>query len=241
MITDISQLDIKRLTRRQGNVKSSRQTIKETSYSDVSANIKMMETYRQDWDSLEEFRERYRRVCKFHRGDQWSDKTVNDEGQTVTEETYIQEQGKLPLKQNIIRPLAKSLEGLFRSERGKSIVISRKPDSSKVEKMLSNATQYALQINEVKEIDPRTFDIFILSGLPVQKTGYDFIDKYGRYDIVIDYIDPQYMFFNTDIKDIRLNDLRRIGQLHDITLDELYVHFAKTEKDKKIKNSPRSL
>jgi hypothetical protein len=234
MITDISQLDIKRLARRQGSIKTPRRTIKETSYSDVSANIRMMETYRQDWDSLEEFRERYRRVCKFHRGDQWSDKTVNDEGQTVTEETYIQEQGKLPLKQNIIRPLAKSLEGLFRSERGKSIVISRKPDSAKIEKMLSNAIQYVLQINEAKEIDPRTFDIFILSGLPIQKAGYDFIDKYGRYDVVIDYIDGQYMFFNTDIKDVRLNDLRRIGQLHDITLDELYVHFAKTNEDKEI-------
>ncbi|MCF7859861.1 MAG: hypothetical protein K9N07_11155, partial [Candidatus Cloacimonetes bacterium] len=234
MITDISKLDIKRIARRQGNTKTSRRTIKDTSYSNISANMNMMETYRQDWDSLDDFRERYRRVCKFHRGDQWSDKTTNDDGQTVTEETYIQEQGKLPLKQNIIRPLAKSLEGLFRSEKGKSVVISRKPDSAQLEKMLSNAIQYVLQVNEAREIDPRTFDIFVLSGLPIQKVGYDFIDKYGRYDVVIDYVDGQYMFFNTDIKDVRGNDLRRIGQLHDITMDELFVHFAKTEEDKKV-------
>ena len=89
--------------------------------------------------------------------------------------------------------------------------------------MLSNALQYALQINETREIDPRTFDIFILSGLPVQKVGYDFISEYGRFDVLVDYIDPQYIFFNSDIKDVRLKDLRRIGQLHDVTLDELFV------------------
>jgi len=234
MITDISKLDIKRLVRRQEGLRSSKVTIKDTSFSNISANMRMMETYHQDWDSLDDFRERYRRVCKFHRGDQWDDKTTNDDGETVTEKTYIQEQGKLPLKQNIMRPLAKSLEGLFRSEKSKSVVVSRKPNSANLEKMLSNAIQYALHINEVREIDPRTFDLFILSGLPIQKVGYDFIDKYGRYDIVIDYIDPQYIFFNSDIKDVRLNDLRRIGQLHDITMDELFVHFAKTKKDKKV-------
>jgi len=234
MITDISDIDVKRLARRAGGIKSGkRATIKDTNYKDVAANVRMMETYRQDWDSLYDFRKRYRRVCKFHRGHQWSDYTENDSGETVTEATYIREQGKLPLKQNIIRPLAKSLEGLFRSESGKSVVVSRKPKSSEIEKMLSNALHYALQVNNNREIDARTFDLFILSGLPIQKIGYDFIHKYGRYDVMIDYIDPQYIFFNTDIKDVRLNDLRRIGQIHDITWDELFVHFAKNDADKK--------
>lgn len=235
MITDISTLDVKRIALRAGNIKRNKKaTIKDTPYSDVAENVLMMQTYRNDWDSLSTFRQRYRRVCKFHRGDQWSDLTTDDDGNTVTEEDYIRTQGKLPLKQNIIRPLAKSLEGLFRSEKGKSIVISRKPDSSHIERMLSNALQAVLQVNNAREIDPRTLDLFILSGLPIQKIGYDFIHKYKRYDVCIDYIDPQYIFFNTDIKDIRLNDLRRIGQLHDITMDELFVHFAKNEKDKEI-------
>ena len=233
MITDISKIDVKRLARRAGNT-NTKPTVKDTSYSDVSANLRMMETYRQDWDSLEPFRERYRRVCRFHRGDQWSDKTTDQDGNVISEENHIRDQGLLPLKQNIIRPLAKSLEGLFRSEKSKSIVVSRKPNSAPVEKMLSNALQYALQINETREIDPRTFDIFILSGLPVQKVGYDFISEYGRFDVLVDYIDPQYIFFNSDIKDVRLKDLRRIGQLHDVTLDELFVHFAKNDKDKEI-------
>lgn len=232
MITDISTLDAKRIARRAGTIKNNKQTIKETDYSELAANYLMMQTYRDDWYSLSPFRQRYQRVCKYHRGDQWSDLTTDDDGNTVTEDTYIRDQGKLPLKQNIIRPLAKSLEGLYRSEKGKSIVISRKPKQAELEKMMSNTLQAVLQVNNMKEVDARTFDLYLLSGLPIQRIGYDFIDKYKRFDVKINYIDPQYIFFNTDIKDIRLNDLRRIGQLHDVTMDELFVNFAKSEKDK---------
>lgn len=232
MITDISTLDVKRIARRAGAIKNNKQTIKETEYSELAENVLMMQTYRDDWYSLSPFRQRYQRVCKYHRGNQWSDLTTDDDGNTVTEDTYIRDQGKLPLKQNIVRPLAKSLEGLFRSEKGKSIVISRKPKQAELERMMSNTLQAVLQVNNIKEVDARSFDLFILSGLPIQRIGYDFIDKYKRFDVKIDYIDPQYIFFNTDIKDVRLNDLRRIGQLHDVTMDELFVNFAKSEKDK---------
>lgn len=233
MITDISQLDIKRVTKARRAVTLEQATIKETNISEMTANLRMMRTYQQDWDMLTKFRERYNRVCRYNRGDQWGD-VIQVDGKAVTEEEHIISQGKLPLKQNIIRSVAKSLSGQFRSDRGKSIVISRKPNQAHTEKMLSNALQYALQINSTREIDARTFDLYILSGLPIQKIGYDFIDKYGHYDIVIDYIDPQYIFFNGDIKDVRLNDLRRIGQIHDISKDELYVHFAKSPEDKNI-------
>lgn len=232
MITDISELDVKRLTARGKGLKKG-VTIPNTPYNQLSENLKQMEIYRQDWDSMLDVRTRFRRASKFHRGDQWSDLIEDENGDIMTEDAYIRSQGKVPLKQNIIRPLAKSLAGLFRAETGKSIVISRHPNSANVEKMLSNALQYALQINTIREVDPRTFELFLLSGLPCQKVGYDFLSKYGRYDVMIDYIDPQYIFFNTDIKDIRLNDLRRIGQIHDVTMDDLIVNFAKNDADRK--------
>lgn len=232
MITDIEKIDVKRITRRTGKI-SKNFNLKDTSDSITATSLLKLDEYRSYWDSLYPTRQRYHRACRYDRGDQWSDYVVNDDGDTVTEETYIKQQGRIPLKQNIIRPLAKSLLGLYRTEKGKSIVISRKQDSADLEKVLSNALQHALHINETREIDPRTFELYLLSGLPVQKVGYDMISELGRYDIVIEYISPEYIFFNTDIKDVRLKDLRVIGQIHDVTLDELFVHFAKTEADKK--------
>lgn len=234
MTTDISKLDAKRIARRAKGMKKAKNlpTIKETPYKELSANMQDMEVYRRDWDSLHDVRRRYRRAAKFHRGDQWSDITVGNDGSYMTEADHIIEQGLLPMKQNVIRPMVKSLSGLFRSETGKSIVISRQEKAGDIEKMLSNTLQDVLQTNMTREIDPRTFELYLLSGLPVQRVGYDYIDNLQQHDVVIDYIDPQYVFFNTDIRDVRLKDLRRIGQIHDITKEELYVHFAKNNADK---------
>lgn len=236
MVSDITAMEKQRIERRAMGIvqraKVGEKSVGETPYSELRANTRLMQVLQQDWDSLYDFRQRYQRTCNYHRGRQWEDEVEDDEGNVVTEDEYIRAQGKLPLKQNIIRPLAKSLEGLFRTETGKSIVISRKEKKAELEKMLSNTLQAVLNTNKTREIDPRTFDLFILSGLPVQRIGYDYIDTERRYDVYIDYIDPQYIFFNTDIKDIRLTDLRRIGQIHDLTIDELFVHYAKTEADK---------
>lgn len=237
MITDISSFDVRSRTRSKLGLKPKQKVPPMTADINedlvVQSGLQELMALQGDYDSLANFRYRFKRATKYLRGDQWSDYITDDNGDIVTEEQYIQSQGKIPLKQNIIRPIVKSLSGLFRTDRGKSVVISTKPGSAKAEKMLSNALQYVLHQNDAREIDSRTFELFMLSGLPVQKIGYDFIDEYGRYDVVIDYIDPNYIFFNGDIKDVRLKDLRRIGQIHDITLDEVLVHFAKSEKDKK--------
>jgi hypothetical protein len=233
MITDISTIDIQSRTASKMGLNKRINAIKKESLQVLTENIYSIDTYRQDWDALSDFRTRFQRATRFLRGDQWSDLMWNDTtGEYIREEDYIIEQGKLPLKQNIIRPIVKSLSGLFRTDNGKSIVFSTRPNSGKVESMLSNALQYALHLNEAKEIDSRTFEYFMLSGLPIQKIGYDFIDEVGRYDVRIEYVDANYIFFNGDIKDVRLTDLRRIGQIHDISLEEVYVNFAKTKADK---------
>lgn len=233
MITDISNIDTSRLAKRVRGIKlTEKQTIPITENKQLSDNMISMETYRTDWDSMYDVRKRFRRNASFNRGDQWIDSVINDDGDVVTEDEYIREQGKLPLKQNLMRPMLKSLVGLFRSESGKSIVISRREKMAEVEKMLSNAIQAVLQSNNTKEIDARTFELFILSGLPVQRVGWDMIKKYKRYDVSVEYYDMQYLFVNSDMRDIRGNDLRRIGMLHDLTFDELYASFAKNQADK---------
>jgi hypothetical protein len=232
MITDISLIDIRNRTTSKVGVKT-KNAISKDALNPKTGNITDLDIYRADWEALSDFRERFQRATKYLRGDQWSDLIYDDStGEYTTEEDYIKDQGKIPLKQNIIRPIVKSLLGLFRTDTGKSIVFSTRPNSAKIENMLSNALQYALHLNEAKEIDSRTFEYFMLAGLPVQKIGYDFIDEVGRYDVRIEYVDPNYIFFNGDIKDIRLTDLKRIGQIHDITMDEVLVGFAKTKQDK---------
>lgn len=234
MITDITQKEIKFRTRSQLGLKPEKLNFSDGSPSFNYHEVVKLDEYRQYWESLHEVRERFRTNVDFLRGRQLDGFVVDDDGNTLKESEYISAQGKTPFVQNIIRPVLRSIEGLFRQDAGKSLVVSRKDNSAQAEKMLTNALQSVLKTNETKEIDPRTLDYFLLSGLPCQRLGFDRIDEFDRRDIIIDYINPNYIFFNNDIADIRGKDLRLIGQLHDLTIEDVYVHFAKNDNDKKV-------
>lgn len=234
MITDITQKEIRFRTRSKLGLKPEKLSFSEESTSFNYNEVVKLDEYAQYYDSLSDVRERFRKNVDFLRGRQLDEFVVDDDGNTLKESEYISAQGKTPFVQNIIRPVLRSIEGLFRQDAGKSIVVSTKENSAASEKQLTNALQSVLKINETKEIDPRTLDYFLLSGLPCQRMGFDRIDDLGRKDVVIDYIDPNYILFNNDISDIRGKDLRLIGQLHDLTLDQVYVHFAENETDRKI-------
>lgn len=230
MITDITKKEQQLRTRSQLGIKP-----EAVSYGEPTTlpdNVVKLDVYRHYWEALADFRSRFRKNVDYLRGRQLEKYVTNDAGETMQEKEYISEQGKTPFVQNIISPIVRSIEGLFRQDMGQSIVLSRNPDSAKVEKMLTNALQSVLTNNEAREIDPRTLDYFLLSGLPCQRVGFDFVDELKRYDVIIDYIDPNYMFYNNDIQDIRGKDLRIIGQLHDITFDDLLVNFASAPGDR---------
>jgi len=232
MITDITQKELQFRTRSKLGLKPEKLNFK-TENSSISENVVQLDVYRQYWEALSDFRERFRLNVDFLRGRQLDEYVTDDDGETVKESEYISDQGKTPFVQNIIRPVLRSIEGLFRQDAGKSIVVSRKPQSAGAEKMLTNAVQSVLQSNNVKEIDARTLDYFLLSGVPCQRAGYDYDDEYDRYDVVLNYINPNYIAFNNDISDIRGRDLRTIIQLHDLSLDELILGFAESEEDEK--------
>ena len=229
MITDISKLDAKRISSRS----IGKSVIKPTETSIRRDNVQKLDEYKVYWDSLEPVRKRYKRCARFNRGDQWSDYILTADG-LVREDKHIMSQGLVPMKQNIIRTTTKTMDGLFRSNKGKSIVISRKPNSSGIEKMLSNALQAVSEVNALEEKDAHCFQTFLLSGLPTQRIGFDKNEKSRRFDGKVDEVDPMYVFFNTDITEVGGGDIRVIGQLHDLTLESMYVHFSKSAEDRQL-------
>jgi hypothetical protein len=200
----------------------------------LAENMKLLDMCRNDWESLRDFRKRRRRNRKYYRGDQWSD-LVRDpdktDGSMITEENYLKKQGKVPLKQNQIRQLVKNLIGQYRSNPSKAVIIARDREGSKVSEMFTNALQAAEQVNRVSTLDPRLFEEFSLSGAPIQKLSYRYWRERNRPEIYIENINPNRIFFNSDVADVRLNDLRRIGEIIDTTLDDVVATFAKTEAE----------
>jgi len=205
---------------------------------DVDEGVHLLEKCRFYWDSLQDFRDRRKRSRKYYRGDQWSDQ-VRDPSETsttyITEEDYIKDQGRVPLKQNIIRQIVKNLIGQYRANPTKTQVIARAKEDGTVSEMLSNALQAAKKVNVCDELDARLWEEFAISGAPIQKVSYRYWHTRNLEDLYLENVNPNRIFFNSDLSDVRLHDLRLIGEVIDTTLDDIIVNFARYSSPERIK------
>ena len=64
-------------------------------------------------------------------GDQWGD-PVEYCGRTITEEEYIRMQGNIPLKNNLIRRLARIVIGVYRNQSKSPVCIARDREEQKL-------------------------------------------------------------------------------------------------------------
>lgn len=197
---------------------------------DTSFGIRQLDIYRQYWDGMYQFRKQRERASRYFRGEQWHEWVTNAMGYKIREYEKIQESGQIPFIQNIIKPTIRTLEGQFRNDTSRSVVVSRTPEKQKESEMLSNALQCSLvSINNAKELDARALEEYLISGLAIQRIDWERFTSLKRKDAKISNVHTNIAFFNGDILDIRGMDIRVIGQLHDWTLNDLITNFAHDE------------
>jgi hypothetical protein len=129
--------------------------------------------------------------------------------------------------------LGKNLIGQFLSSPSESIVLTRKRTDAEVSEMLTNALQYATHTNMLDVLDTRSFEEFILSGSAAQKINFQFVKERNIEDVTIDNVNPHTLFFNPDVKDPRLKDLRVVGEIIDTTVENIVSVFGKNHEDER--------
>lgn len=201
-------------------------------------NMQLLDECRRYWDSLRDFRDRRLRNRRYYRGDQWSDIILDPDSSAaspsyITEETYLKRQGKVPLKQNLVGKNIRNLIGQYLSNPSQTVVLTRIREKAEITEMLTNALQCALQNNKSALLDISSFREAALSGAPVQKVGYSYFKERNLEDVLIENVSSARIFFNTDVSDIRLNDLRLVGEIIDTTVDDIVSNFAKSRADEK--------
>jgi hypothetical protein len=218
----------KRNTSNHGNVsRFENQTGKEN-------NFNILCQARNDWESLDEFRNRARRCARYVDGKQWDDiiRDPDHYGKFISEKEYIKRQGKVPMVQNKIFSIVRNIIGQYRTNADKAVVFVRDENRTDDEQMLTDILQSIAASNQLEELDVQNLSYFLLSGALIQRISYSYLKKYDRSDVYIENIDYNRIFFNADVRDLRLNDLCRIGVIHDLTLDQLLSQFCKTEADR---------
>lgn len=180
------------------------------------SNPRLLDEAFSAWKCHSALRDTRRRLMRHTYGDQWSDLTETAGGRSVSEYEKATLAGMRPLTNNLLRALVKSVVGRFRY----NVAQADKPSPPRLHEIH--------QSNLLTELDSRALEEFLISGMAIQRAVYENRPPCGT-GVWIDNVSPDH-FFCTPFRDPRGSDIRLIGMLHDMTLDELRLRFGHGSK-----------
>lgn len=186
------------------------------------------------WNSLEEARRKLRRSLMYSYGDQWGDYVRDpDSAGYITEGDLIKKNGKVPLKNNMIAPILSNIDGQLRQNLMRPVCIARDSRESALGEMMSIAVEYVHDINELEELDSDSMRLLLNGGMAAQRIEYGINPSKEKRDVWVYGVNPSRLFFNTNIEDVRMWDITCVGELFDMSLDDVIAHFGSTPENKK--------
>ena len=210
-----------------------KKSVRERNQEDLEA----LEQFANDWHSLEEMRRKMRRSEMYAWGDQWGDLVRDpDTGQMITEGELIKKNGKVPLKNNMIAPIWNNIEGQCRTAQVKPVCVVRDQREAKLGEMMSIAVEYVHDINETGELDVATLKSNATAGVMAQRVEYGVNPRNGKQDVWLYPVDPKRLFFDTSVEDPRMWDMTRVGELYDMSIEDVIATFGKYVPEQELRS-----
>lgn len=180
------------------------------------------------WSQMDDFRKDRERNKRYTYGFQWDDMICVD-GKSMSEEEYIKSQGNVPLKNNLIRRLVRSVLGVYRSQSKEPTCTARDRDEQKLGETMSTILQCNMQLNRMNDVYARTMEEFLISGFIVHRKSYGW--RNGKEDCWTDYVQPNNFFIDNNMRDFRGWDASVLGEVHDISFGQLCEQFASSPQE----------
>lgn len=196
-------------------------------------NYDLLYQARLYWNAMEDTRARRARVRDYYRNKPNEVYKDPDTGLMVREEDAIKASGRIPYKMNMMRSILKNLIGQFRSNKTQRMAFPRNREDNEAADQMTEALRYACDVNRTDEIDVQELEESFIGGLYGWKTGCKWNEELGRHEISVDVIQPTRIFFNRDLSDKRMQELRLIGEIFDMPLPDVVSQFAQTKADEK--------
>ena len=197
----------------------------------------ILETVNTTWAAGAAFRKQTERSDRYYKGDQWKDKVVirhrDGTQEVLTEEEYIERQGRPALKLNLIRPLIVNVIGQLRQNAYKSTIFARTADGQEAADMLTAALEGVHTMNNKNERDARVFEGFLVSGAAIYNTGYKFDDERKMPFPYYKAVDPSRYFQTVNASDVCGDDIDFCGDFFDTSLLDIKSMYARTRAQEK--------
>lgn len=187
----------------------------------------LMEAQMHDNGMYRYRRDRYRNK-RYTFGDQWGDEVCVD-GKKMTEEEYIKSQGNIPLKTNLIRRLVRNVVGVYRGDDTEPVCIARDREEQQQAETMTVALQYNMQLNRMREMYARTLEEYLIGGLVAHKKRYCW--RNGKMDCWTDYVQPDNIILDSNMRDLRGWDCTFVGEVHDVSFGDMCEQLAKSPSD----------
>lgn len=180
------------------------------------------------YNQMSDYRKNRDRNKRYNYGAQWDDIIVVD-GVSMSEEEYIKRQGSVPLKNNLIRRLVKSVLGVHRGQMKEATCTARDRKEQKYGEIMSTLLQYNMQLNRMSEMNARTLEEFMIGAFIVHRKSYGW--RLNKEDCWTDYVNPNNFFIDNNMRDFRGWDVSVLGEVHDITFGQLCEQFANSPEE----------
>lgn len=184
----------------------------ETNETAINRARRVLEAAHKAWLAMADFRRRRRRYMRYTYGDQWGDPAPEASG-AMTEGEAMRAQGARPLTNNLIRRMVKAVVGRYRMQADATA-----PDGDE-----ETPLQKCRRFNCTDELDARTFEEFLISGVALQRVGRD--TRLGRRATWVDIVNPD-TFFATPVGDPRGCDTELVGRFTDMSIAELCMRYG---------------
>ena len=180
------------------------------------------------WDNMDKFRRERERNRRYVFGEQWSD-LITVDGDTMTEADWIRRSGSEPMSNNLMQRVLRNVVGIYRNQNCEPVCYARDRDEQVYAETLSTLLETNRQRNRLDALNSRTFMDYLIGGAAIQRKFYGW--RNGLEDCWTDYVNPQNWFVDTNMRDFRGWDCSLVGEIHDVTFNELLAQFAKSPGD----------
>jgi hypothetical protein len=191
----------------------------------------LLEQCRRAWESLRDFRTRRARSRDYFRNRPREKMVDPATGKYIDEDEYIRSEGRIPYKMNHIRDVVMNLKGQFRQNKSDRSAYGRNREDNEAAEMMTEGLRYVCDVNETEELDADQFVESLVSGMFGYKTIYNWHDRLQRDEVRVDPVDTTRFFFTPGTSDRRMDDIDLIGEILDMTFQELCANFATTPED----------
>lgn len=190
--------------------------------------LEVLQEAQNYYSAMWRFRRDRERNKRYNFGDQWGD-MVCVNGKRMTEEEYILSQGSIPLKTNLIRRLVRKVIGVYRSQATEPTCTARDRNEQEQAETMSTVLQCNMQLNRMTEVYARSLEEYLISGMIVHRKSYGW--RNDKMDCWTDYVQPNNFFIDNNMRDFRGWDCSLVGEIHDLSFNDVCTQFAKRPED----------